>query len=143
MVHCPAKELWKAYSLQRRSAGINDPNRFAMPESPYSLVRGCTVEYIALGLEIFRVEQSWSIMSTAEQALFDAALSLPEPSRAHLAEVLLASLPEEDEQAPAVDELPQAWLTEIRRRRQEIEEGKVELVPGEEVMARLRQRTDP
>ena len=69
-------------------------------------------------------------MSTTEQVLFDAALSLPEPSRAHLAEVLLASLPEEDAPERGVEELPQAWLAEIRRRRQEIEEGKVELVPA-------------
>jgi putative addiction module component (TIGR02574 family) len=79
-------------------------------------------------------------MSSAEQSLFDAALSLPEPTRAHLAEVLLASLPEEEVDAPPGDELPHAWLEEIRRRRKEIEEGKVKLLPGEEVMTRRNRR---
>jgi putative addiction module component (TIGR02574 family) len=74
-----------------------------------------------------------------EQSVFDAALSLPEGARAHLAEALLASLP--DSPATAPDELPRAWLEEIRRRRQEIDAGKVELISGEDVMDRLRQRT--
>ena len=66
-------------------------------------------------------------------------MSLPEGARAHLAEVLLVSLPEGSAES-AADELPGAWLEEIRRRREEIDEGSVQLVPGEEVMARLRQR---
>jgi putative addiction module component (TIGR02574 family) len=73
-----------------------------------------------------------------EQSVFDAALSLPEGARANLAEALLASLP--DGPAAASDELPRVWLEEIRRRRQEIEEGKVKLISGEDVMDRLRQR---
>jgi hypothetical protein len=70
-------------------------------------------------------------MGSAEQSVFDAALSLSEPMRAHLAEVLLASLPEESGDAHEVEELPQLWVDEIRRRRKEIAEGKVKLVPGQ------------
>lgn len=74
-------------------------------------------------------------MDPAEQRTFDAALALPEQARAHLAEALLASLPEEAADAPPEEELPRAWLDEIRRRRGEIVEGRAGLVPGEAVNA--------
>ena len=35
-------------------------------------------------------------------------------------------------------EIDQAWKEEIKRRVAEIEEGRVQLIPGEEVSARLR-----
>ena len=73
-------------------------------------------------------------MSTYEE-IMSAALALPPGSRAMLAEHLLESLTAEDQ--AQIDAL---WAKEAERRDQEIEEGKVSPIPGEEVMQRLRSR---
>jgi putative addiction module component (TIGR02574 family) len=57
-------------------------------------------------------------------------LSLDE--RVQLAEEILATVHEAD------DEVDAAWDAEIRRRVAEIENGTAELIPAEEVFARLR-----
>jgi putative addiction module component (TIGR02574 family) len=62
------------------------------------------------------------------------ALKLPSHERARLAELLIASLDEEDEWA-------QAWAAEAERRYEELKSGAVTGVPAEEVFARLRSRT--
>jgi putative addiction module component (TIGR02574 family) len=77
-------------------------------------------------------------MSSVEHRVFDAALALPEAARARLAEVLLDSLPEESDDAPLSEPLPDAWIEEIRRRLAEIEDGRATLLPGEEVIRRLK-----
>ena len=63
------------------------------------------------------------------------ALSLPPGARAMLADQLLVSLDAEDQKR--IDAL---WAEEAERRDQEIEEGVVTPIPGEEVMERLRAR---
>lgn len=62
-----------------------------------------------------------------------AAFQLPRAKRADLAAKLIASLDEED----AIDA---AWAEEIERRVREVDSGKVELIPGEQVMAEMRRR---
>ncbi len=53
----------------------------------------------------------------------------------YTAEVLLESL-DFEEDFPISDE----WLEEINKRCQEIDEGKVELIPGDEGLARLQNK---
>jgi putative addiction module component (TIGR02574 family) len=61
------------------------------------------------------------------------ALKLPSHERARLAEVLIASLDEEDEVA-------QAWASEAERRYEELRSGVVKAVPADQVFARIRAR---
>lgn len=70
-------------------------------------------------------------MSLTLDALEAEVLKLPAAERAHLLDRLLASL-------EADAEIQEAWALEAERRDAEIEEGKVELVSGEEAIARLR-----
>ena len=63
------------------------------------------------------------------------ALALPPDLRAILADRLLESLVP---QTLSQEEIDAAWLEEAERRSQEIDEGRVTPIPGEEVMARLR-----
>jgi putative addiction module component (TIGR02574 family) len=68
-------------------------------------------------------------MSTTAQKVCIEALSLPQRSRAEIAERLLSSLDEDMDACPE-----RAWKLEIRRRRREIREGKTKLIPADEVM---------
>lgn len=69
------------------------------------------------------------------------ALELPFAERAELARDLLASL---DEPFDDPAEVEAAWLAEVQRRLQEVDEGKATLVEWDdvraEVLARLRKR---
>ena len=56
------------------------------------------------------------------------ALSLPKQERAHLVHVLLDSL-----DAPSGTDIQNIWLNEARRRADEIDAGKVNLVSGEQL----------
>ena len=58
------------------------------------------------------------------------ALMLPSQERAHLAQVLIASLDEDLA-------LEQAWIAEAERRYEEIRSGQVQAIPAEQVMAEL------
>jgi putative addiction module component (TIGR02574 family) len=64
-----------------------------------------------------------------------AALELPPSARAMLAGHLLESLDASDQ-----TEIDAAWSEEIERRIRDIDEGRVKLIPGEEVLAALRSR---
>jgi hypothetical protein len=55
-----------------------------------------------------------------------------------LAEQLIKSL--ENEEYPPQEEGDRRWLETVNRRVAEINEGKTVLVPGEEVMQRLREK---
>jgi len=73
-------------------------------------------------------------MSTEAHNLLQQALSLPESERAAIAASLFYSLDTEiDEDAD------QLWDAEIRRRLVEIDSGTVDLVPWDDVMAKMRQ----
>ena len=72
-------------------------------------------------------------MALSVEQLTREALSLPVASRARLAEELLQSVLEVGE--GEVDDL---WAAEMRRRLDDIHSGKVELIPGEQVLAEAR-----
>lgn len=67
------------------------------------------------------------------QELEAALLKLPNEERARIAEVLIESLDEENEIAPA-------WIAEAERRLEELRSGTVQGVPAEDVFARIRAR---
>ncbi|NGP90236.1 addiction module protein [Fodinibius halophilus] len=72
-------------------------------------------------------------MVTNYKRIEDSALKLEEKDRAELAKRLLKSL--EDK----VDEdIEQAWIEEINRRKKEIESGEVDTIPAEKVLAEAR-----
>lgn len=76
-------------------------------------------------------------MSTDAESLYQAALNLPEGERFHLASRLMESV--EGERDPGWEE---AWSKEIARRIEEVENGTVEMIPWEEVRAKLREGLD-
>ena len=61
------------------------------------------------------------------------ALALPSEARALLADQLVESLDTEE-----VNRLDRLWTAEAKRRRDEVREGKVKSIPGEEGLARVR-----
>jgi putative addiction module component (TIGR02574 family) len=67
---------------------------------------------------------------------FREAFDLPEQERAELADLLFASL----EEATADPDVEAAWAAEAHRRWQEIEAGRAETVPWEEVRSKLLHR---
>ncbi len=74
-------------------------------------------------------------MSANFEEILSAALSLSPGARAMLADHLLNSLNAEDQKR--IDAI---WGEEAERRMQEIREGKVQPIDGEQVMKELRAR---
>jgi putative addiction module component (TIGR02574 family) len=74
-------------------------------------------------------------MSAVLDELKQKAIQLSEGERAELALSLIESL--DGEADTGVDE---AWRVEIDRRIGEIDRGDVQLIPGDEVFARLRRK---
>ncbi len=74
-------------------------------------------------------------MSVEVDEITERVLQLSTPARAHLAEVLLESLDYEED-----FEISAEGLAEIRRRCDEIDRGEVKLLPGDEVLASLKQK---
>jgi putative addiction module component (TIGR02574 family) len=72
-------------------------------------------------------------MSPDVSELLKKALALPPEARAALAGSLLESLDDE----PADEGVEAAWKEEIKRRIEEIDSGKVQMIPYEEVRRRL------
>jgi len=72
-------------------------------------------------------------MTTINDRVIEEALSLPADARLNLIEKLLMSL-----NLPIDEEIDRLWAEEAERRVSQIEEGKIELVPGEKVFAKLR-----
>jgi putative addiction module component (TIGR02574 family) len=68
-----------------------------------------------------------------KQQIEAEALKLPPHERARLAELLIASLDEEDE-------IARAWADEAERRYEELRSGAVQPIPAEEVFNKLRSR---
>jgi putative addiction module component (TIGR02574 family) len=71
-------------------------------------------------------------MATSEE-IFREAVALPHEERADLTDRLVASLVED-----IPPEITSAQLAEVRRRIAQVESGEVELVPGDEVLAKVR-----
>jgi len=72
-------------------------------------------------------------MESSTFKILKEALLLPADERAHLVERLLQSL-----NLPTEDEVNRLWRDEAERRISQIGAGKVDLIPGEQVFARIR-----
>jgi len=67
------------------------------------------------------------------QSIEDEALHLPKEERAQLIQRLVLSL-----ESPSEEELRSDWLLEARRRAEELDNGSVQAVSGEDVMRKAR-----
>ncbi|WP_204137180.1 addiction module protein [Halomicronema sp. CCY15110] len=76
-------------------------------------------------------------MRSIEQ-LTEELLSLPHESRALLADKLVESLEFEADSA-----IQAAWSTTAKRRRDEVREGAVQPIPGEDALAQVRRLIEP
>jgi putative addiction module component (TIGR02574 family) len=74
-------------------------------------------------------------MSTITNRVFEEALSLPSDERVSLVEKLLMSL-----NLPIQEEIDRLWIEEAEHRVSQIEKGEVELIPGDEVFAKIRRK---
>lgn len=72
-------------------------------------------------------------MTEEASAILKKALALPLEARAAIADTLLGSL----DQSPPDASAEEAWSEEIKRRIEDIDSGKVQLIPYEEVRRRL------
>jgi len=72
-------------------------------------------------------------MTTNAKELYEEALALDEEARAELVKLLA---PEGD--GWASPEIEKAWMEEIERREKEYADGKMELIPAEQVFRKLR-----
>ena len=77
------------------------------------------------------------MMSMTRTEILQAALILPPAERLAVARQLAQSVESEGEELSEA-EWDAAWADQAERRHREVEEGKVKMVPGEEVMARVR-----
>ena len=75
-------------------------------------------------------------MTEEASAILKKALALPPEARAAIADSLLESL----EPSPPDDGIEQAWAEEIKRRLEDVDSGRVQLIPYEEVRRRLLAR---
>jgi putative addiction module component (TIGR02574 family) len=71
-------------------------------------------------------------MSSLIDELSRKARALPPEERIRLAEELISSVQDSDEEVEA------AWAEEIERRLEEVENGTAKLIPAEEVFAEIR-----
>ena len=74
-------------------------------------------------------------MPTAADRVVDEALDLPADERIGLVDRILASL-----NLPTCPDIDKLWAAEAERRVAQIDRGEVELVPGEEVFAKIRRK---
>ena len=81
------------------------------------------------------VQCGWILapMPMTIQQIADAALALPSEQRALLAERLVESLG-----AAESNRVDRLWATEAKRRRDEVRQGLVKTIPGDEVLAEVR-----
>ena len=74
-------------------------------------------------------------MAVINEKLLEDVLALPTDLRNTLIEKLIESL-----NLPPKKEIENAWIEEADRRAEEIESGKVQPIPGEEVFKTIRKR---
>lgn len=72
-------------------------------------------------------------MSMTIEQLAEEALALPSKSRALLADRIVESL-----DAAELGDLDQLWAPEAKRRRDEVREGRVKTIPGDEAFLKVR-----
>ncbi len=73
-------------------------------------------------------------MTTQAAEIMDVVDSLPIDMKLELIDHLLESI------SPSKKEIDEAWKDEVERRIDEVDSGKVKLIPGDEVFARMRKR---
>ena len=84
-------------------------------------------------LELFRWWRYHRFMPLTLDQLAEEAMQLPASSRALPAERMVESL-----DAGERDEVERAWAAEAVRRRDEVRSGRVQPIPGEQVLAEVR-----
>lgn len=77
--------------------------------------------------------RSIALVSTTIEQLAEQAMTLPPESRAKLADLLVESL-----DSAELGRIEQLWLSEAKRRRDEVRSGKVKTIPGPEGLRRVR-----
>jgi putative addiction module component (TIGR02574 family) len=74
-------------------------------------------------------------MTAVADKVFSEALSLPSDARMSLVEKLLTSL-----NLPTYAEIDLLWAEEAERRVSQVDQGHAELIPGDEVFAKIRRK---
>ena len=74
-------------------------------------------------------------MQTVSKKVLEEALALPVDARLGLVEILLSSL-----NLPSQNEIDRLWAEEAERRVAAIDRGEVELIPGELVFEKIRNK---
>lgn len=77
-------------------------------------------------------------MAATIEELAAQAMSLSAESRAQLADLLVES--RDAEELGRIDRL---WLAEAKRRRDEVRSGRIETIPGDEALHRIRDTLRP
>lgn len=75
------------------------------------------------------------MMSVISEKITNDALSLPVEFRLELIDLLLKSL-----NIPTKPEIDELWASEVERRIDEVDSGSAQLVDGNEVFSRIRER---
>lgn len=73
------------------------------------------------------------VMATTVEKLAEQVMNLPTESRARLADLLVESL-----DAGELGRIDRLWVAEAKRRRDEVRSGRVETVPGDEALQKVR-----
>jgi putative addiction module component (TIGR02574 family) len=84
-----------------------------------------------IGLSIF-LDYLFGMGMTVEQ-IAEEALALPSESRVLLADKLVESL-----DTAALSRTDEAWLAEAKRRRDDVRSGRVQTIPGDQGLAKVR-----
>ncbi len=74
-------------------------------------------------------------MAIALEKVIDEALLLPADARVGLVEKIIESL-----NLPTRPEIDRLWAEEAEKRVSQIDQGEVELIPGEEVFSKIRNK---
>jgi len=74
-------------------------------------------------------------MTTQTMEIMEMADSLPIDIKIELVDRLLDSI------SPTQSEIDELWKIEVERRVDEVESGKVKTIPGDEVFAKIRDRS--
>ena len=72
-------------------------------------------------------------MATTIEQLAEEAMNLSSESRAQLADLLVESL-----DANALGRIDELWLSEAKRRRDEVRSGQVKTIPGQSALQKVR-----
>ena len=84
-------------------------------------------------LEDFKRLEYLLTMATTVEQLAEQAMNLPTESRARLADLLVESL-----DADELGHIDRLWIAEAKRRRDEVRSGRVEAIPGDEALQKVR-----